>query len=223
MGRKVHPYGFRLGVINDWKARWYAEGAEYKELLQEDRLLRQTILKDIPNAGISNIEIERNPNQIRLIIHTAKPGIIIGRKGASVNALRQKLQDMTAKRVKIDVNEIDRPEVEARLVAESMAEQLERRVSYRRAMKQAMSRAMKLGALGIMITCAGRLAGSEMARRETVRDGQIPRHTLRADIDFAQAEALTTFGRIGVKVWIYKGEILGNRALPAELQEQQAA
>ncbi|MCC7354775.1 MAG: 30S ribosomal protein S3 [Anaerolineae bacterium] len=219
MGRKVHPYGFRIGVIKDWQTRWFAEGKEYKQLLAEDRDLRSLVHREIPKAGISKIEIERNPNQIRLIIHTAKPGIIIGRKGASVNALRQHLQDKTKKKVKIDVAEIERPELDALLVAESIAEQLEQRVSYKRAMKQAVTRAMRLGAQGAMITCGGRLAGSEMARRETVREGRIPRHTLRADIDFARAEALTTFGRIGVKVWIYRGEVLGPMRVAGELAD----
>lgn len=223
MGRKVHPYGFRLGIIKDWSARWYAEGEEYQRFLEEDRALRQTVRDEVPRAGISTIEIERNPNQVRLIIHTAKPGIIIGRKGANVNALRQKLQDMTGKRVRVDVSEIEHPELDAQLVAESVAEQLERRVSFRRAMKQAVGRSMRVGARGIMITCGGRLAGTEMARRESVRDGRIPRHTLRADIDFAKAESLTTFGRIGVKVWIYKGDVIGPRPLPEELQERAGA
>ncbi len=220
MGRKVHPYGFRIGVIKDWQTRWFAEGKEYQQLLDEDRQLRALVHREIPKAGISKIEIERNPNQVRLIIHTAKPGIIIGRKGASVNALRQHVQDLTKmKTVKIDVVEIERPELDALLVAENIAEQLEQRVSYKRAMKQAVTRAIKLGAQGAMITCGGRLAGSEMARRETVREGRIPRHTLRADIDFARAEALTTFGRIGVKVWIYRGEVLGPVPVAGELAE----
>jgi small subunit ribosomal protein S3 len=223
LGRKVHPYGFRIGVIKDWQTRWFAEGKEYAQLLNEDRALRDLVQREIPNAGISKIEIERSLNQIRLIIHTAKPGIIIGRKGASVNALRQALQDRTnMKKVKIDVVEIERPELDAYLVAQSIAEQLEQRVSYKRAMKQAVAKAIKMGAQGAMITCGGRLAGSEMARRETVREGRIPRHTFRADIDFARAEALTTFGRIGIKVWIYKGDVLGPPPLPAEVAEVAA-
>lgn len=220
MGRKVHPYGFRIGVIKDWQTRWFAEGKEYQQFLDEDRQLRALVHREIPKAGISKIEIERNPNQVRLIIHTAKPGIIIGRKGASVNALRQHIQNLTNKsKVKIDVVEIERPELDALLVAENIAGQLEQRVSYKRAMKQAVTRAIRLGAQGAMITCGGRLAGSEMARRETVREGRIPRHTLRADIDFARAEALTTFGRIGVKVWIYRGEVLGPMPVAGELVE----
>ena len=208
MGRKVHPYGFRLGFIKDWQSRWYAERGRYTNLLDEDRKIRAMIRKDIPKAAISAIEIERQRNYVHVWIHTAKPGIIIGRKGANVNLLRNTLQEVTGKRVKVDVTEITRPEIDAYLVAESIAEQLERRISHKRAMRQAITRAMRQGAEGIMITCAGRLSGSEMARMDSQREGQVPRHTLRADIDYATAEALTTFGRIGVKVWIYKGEIL---------------
>ena len=211
MGRKVNPYGFRLGVIKDWRSRWFADKAHYTELLGEDRTIRSMIRKDLDKASISAIDLERQRNYVHVWIHTAKPGIIIGRNGANVNQLRTKLQDMTGKRVKVDVTEIARPEADAYLVAESIAEQIERRVSHKRAMKQAVTRAMRQGAQGIMITVSGRLSGSEMARRETQREGQVPRHTLRADIDYATAEALTTFGRIGVKVWIYKGEVLPER------------
>lgn len=211
MGRKVNPTGFRLGVIKDWRSRWFAEKGRYAEMLGEDRMIRNMIRKDMDKASISAIDIERQRNYVHVWIHTAKPGIIIGRKGANVNQLRTKLQEVTGKRVKVDVNEIARPEIDAYLVAESIAEQIERRISHKRAMKQAITRAMRQGAEGIMITCAGRLAGSEMARRETQREGQVPRHTLRADIDYATTEALTTFGRIGIKVWIYKGEILPER------------
>lgn len=212
MGRKVHPYGFRLGVIKDWRARWFAEKGRYTKLLDEDRVIREMIRKEIPKASISNVEIERQRNYVHVWIHTAKPGIIIGRKGANVNQLRTRLQELTNKRVKVDVTEIARPEIDAFLVAESIAEQLERRISHKRAMKQAVTRAMRQGADGIMITVAGRLSGSEMARRETQREGQVPRHTLRADIDYAHTEALTTFGRIGIKVWIYKGQVLPEKA-----------
>lgn len=215
MGRKVHPYGFRLGFIKDWQSRWFAERGRYTNLLQEDRKIREMIRKDIPKASISQIEIERQRNYVHVWIHTAKPGIIIGRKGANVNQLRNTLQEVTGKRVKVDVTEITRPEIDAFLVAESIAEQLERRISHKRAMRQAITRAMRQGAEGIMITCAGRLSGSEMARMETQREGQVPRHTLRADIDYATAEALTTFGRIGIKVWIYKGEVLPQKAVIA--------
>lgn len=215
MGRKVHPYGFRLGFIKDWKARWYAEGSEYADLLTEDLKVHKLIRDELGHAGISNIEIERFPRarQLSVKIWTAKPGIVIGRKGANVNALRRNLEELTEKKVHVDVEEVDRPEVDAYLVAESIAQQIERRISYKRAMKQAVQRAMRFGADGAMVTCAGRLHGAEMARRETERQGRVPRHTLRADIDYAQAEALTTFGRIGIKVWIYKGEVLPEKGV----------
>ena len=209
MGRKVHPYGFRLGYIYDWKARWYAEGEEYADLLGEDLKIRKLIRDDLGHAGISNIEIERFPRarQLSIKIWTAKPGIVIGRKGANVNALRRSLETLTSKKVHVDVEEVSRPELDAYLVAEGIAQQLERRISHKRAMKQAVQRAVRFGAEGVMITCGGRLHGAEMARKETTREGRVPRHTLRADIDYAQTEALTTFGRIGIKVWIYKGEV----------------
>ncbi len=215
MGRKVHPYGFRLGFIKDWKARWYAEKEEYAELLAEDLRIRQVIRKELGHAGISNIEIERFPRarHLSVKIWTAKPGIVIGRKGANVNLLRQSLEGLTGKKVHVDVEEIERPELDAYLVAEGIAQQIERRISYKRAMKQAVQRAIRFGAQGAMITCAGRLQGAEMARQETVREGQVPRHTLRADIEYARAEALTTYGRVGVKVWIYKGEILPEKVM----------
>lgn len=208
MGRKVHPYGFRLGIIKPWRARWYAEGKKYADLLAEDIEIRDRIRKEMGRAGISEIEIERFPKEISIIIHTAKPGIVIGRKGASVNALRRQLEEMTKKRVHIEVKEVEQPELDAYLVAENIATQLEKRISHRRAMKRAASQAMRLGAKGIKIVCGGRLAGAEMARREWVVEGRVPRQTLRADIDYAQSEALTTYGRIGVKVWIYKGDVL---------------
>ncbi len=208
MGRKVHPYGFRLGIVKEHKSRWFATGREYVERLQEDRAVRELIRKRLPKAGISHIEIERQPNQIHVIINTARPGIIIGRKGTTVNALRAKLQELTKKKVKVDVKEIDRPETNAQLVAESVAEQIERRISWKRAMKQAAQRAMRMGAQGIMITVGGRLGGAEMGRVDSIRDGRVPRHTLRADIDYGTAEARTTYGIIGVKVWVYHGEVL---------------
>ena len=209
MGRKAHPIGLRLGMVEEHRSRWYAEGEEYTRLLAEDRAIRATIYNTLPEAAVSKIEIERfPPNQIRLTVHSAKPGIIIGRKGATVNALRSDLQKLTDKRVKLDISEIEHPEMDAYLVARSIAEQLERRISHKRAMKQAMLRALKSGAQGCMIRCAGRLAGAEMARIESMREGRVPRHTLRAKIDFAKSEALTTFGRIGIKVWIYKGQVL---------------
>ena len=223
MGRKVNPIGFRLGIIKEHKSRWCAAGKQYTEQLDEDRNIRAMVFDalnkdDRPSrdsrqnsknkAGISNIEIERQPNQVHVIIDTARPGVIIGRKGASVNLLRQQLQDLTQKKVKIDVREITKPELDSRLVAESIAEQLERRISWKRAMKQSAQKTMRAGGRGIMITVAGRLGGSDMGRVDTVREGQIPRHTLRADIDYGTAEATTTFGVIGIKVWIYLGEVL---------------
>jgi len=210
LGRKVHPIGFRLGIIKDHKARWYAQDEGYAELLAEDLNIRDLIRHENERASVSMVEIERLPaaKQVSVCIWTAKPGIVIGRKGASVNVLRRKLEELTGKKVHVDVQEIENPDLDAYLVAESIAQQLERRISHKRAMKQAVRRAMRAGAQGIMIACGGRLSGAEMARRETQREGRIPRHTLRADIDYARAEALTTFGRIGVKVWIYKGEIL---------------
>jgi small subunit ribosomal protein S3 len=210
MGRKVHPHGFRLGFIKDWRSRWYAEREEYADLLAEDLKIRQWIRKELGHAGISNIEIERFPRakHVSVKIWTAKPGIVIGKKGASVNLLREHLEKMTGKKVHIEVQEVERPELDAYLVAEGIVQQIERRISYKRAMKQAIQRAMRLGAEGAMVTCAGRLQGAEMARRETAREGQVPRHTLRADIEYARAEALTTYGRVGVKVWIYRGEVL---------------
>jgi len=209
LGRKVHPYGFRLGVIRDWNARWYAKkGPAYAALLVEDIRLRAYIRKETAQAGVSKIAIERFPNQVTVTVHTAKPGVIIGRKGAMVKQLRETLEANTGKKVKLEIAEIEKPDLEASLVADNIANQLERRISHSRAMKRAVQQALRMGAEGVKITCAGRLAGSEMARRETVMEGRVPRSTLRADIDFARSEALTTYGRIGVKVWIYKGEIL---------------
>jgi small subunit ribosomal protein S3 len=208
LGRKVHPEGFRLGIIKDWKARWYAEGQEYAALLKEDLAIRALIREELSRAGISKIEIERFPNQVSLTIHTARPGIVIGRKGTTVNALRRQLEELTGKRIRIEVQEVEHPEIDAHLIAESLAAQLSKRISHRRAMKQAMGRAMRLGVEGIKIACSGRLRGAEMARREWVMEGRVPLHTIRADIDYAQDEALTTLGRIGVKVWVYKGEVL---------------
>jgi small subunit ribosomal protein S3 len=208
LGRKVHPLGFRLGIIKDWQARWYAEREEYANLLQEDLDILELIRKEMGQAGISRIEIERFPKQVSITIWTAKPGIIIGRKGASVKNLRQDLEKLSAKRVRIDVQEVERPELDAYLVAENIASQLERRIAHSRAMRRAVTQAMRLGAEGVKIICSGRLSGAEMARREWVMEGQVPRNTLRADIDYGFAEALTTYGRIGIKVWIYKGEVL---------------
>lgn len=214
----MHPYGFRIGIIKDWKARWYAEGQKYTELLHEDFAVRELIRSEMERASISSIEIERFPKQVSITIWTAKPGIVIGRKGASINALKRRLEELTeGKRVRLEVQEVEKPDLDAYLVAESIAEQLEKRISFRRAMKQAIARAMRAGAKGAMVTCSGRLAGAEMARSATFREGRVPRHTLRADIDYAQNEALTTFGRIGVKVWIYKGDILPEKSMTEEV------
>lgn len=218
MGRKVHPKGFRLGVVEDWDARWYAEGREYGDLLQEDIRIRELIRQEMGRAGISRIEIERFPRQVSVAIHTAKPGIVIGRKGANVNVLRSKLEELTAKKIRVDVQEVERPEIDAHLVAENIAQQLERRISHRRAMKQAVARAMRMGAKGIKIQVKGRLGGSEMSRVEWVSEGRVPRQTLRADIQYGQNESLTTSGRIGVKCWVYKGDILETRAAAAALE-----
>lgn len=212
MGRKVHPIGFRLKVIRDWNTRWFAEGERYRSLLHEDFAIRRLVNNELPQAGISRIEIERFPNQVQVVIWTAKPGIVIGRKGNTVKELRAKLRKLTGKSVKLEVEEITQPDLDSVLVAQNIAGQLERRISHSRAMKRAMVQAMRQGAQGVRIEAGGRLAGSEMARKEKVWDGRVPRNTIRADLDYGTAEALTTFGRIGIKVWIYKGEILPQKA-----------
>jgi small subunit ribosomal protein S3 len=217
MGRKVHPTGFRLGIIKDWGARWYAPKGKYAEQLQQDFTMRRLIAAEAPRSGIARVDIDRFPSQLVVTIWTAKPGIVIGRKGAQVKVLRQKLEELTGTRVKVEVEEITQPDLEAQLVAENIADQIERRISHSRAMKRAIGQAMRQGAQGIKIVVAGRLGGSEMSRREWQREGRVPLQTLRADIDFARAEALTTFGRIGVKVWIYKGE-----KLPEEVEVPEA-
>ncbi len=212
MGRKVHPVGFRLKVIRDWNTRWYAEGATYQELLLEDFAVRRLIKKELPRAGISRIEIERFPNQLQVMIHTSKPGIVIGRKGATVKDLRSKIRDLTGKSVRLDVEEIVLADLDAQLVAENIANQLNRRISHSRAMKRAVMQAMRQGAEGIRVECGGRLSGAEMARTEKIWDGRVPRNTIRADLDYGTEEALTSFGRIGVKVWIYKGEVMPQKS-----------
>jgi small subunit ribosomal protein S3 len=209
LGRKVHPYGFRLKTVRDWNARWYARGNRYAELLKEDLAIRRYIERELAEAGISRVEIERFPNQVQVTIWTARPGIVIGRKGAAVKALRRDLEEIVAgKHVHVEVQEVEQPELDARLVAQNVVAQLERRISHGRAMKRAIQQAMRAGAQGVMVICKGRIGGAEMARAVTMREGQVPRQTLRADLDFAKEEAHTTFGRIGVKVWIYKGEVL---------------
>ena len=210
MGQKVHPIGFRLGVTKDWQAKWYAD-KHYTELLQEDLKIRSAIETKYPEADISRIEIERAANQVTVTVHTARPGIVIGRGGQRVDEMRLLLEKTTGKRVRLNIQEIRQPELDAYLVARNIAHQMERRISHRRAMKQAISRAMESGAHGIKVVCSGRLSGSEYARRETLHQGRVPLHTLRADIDYALAEAHTTLGRIGVKVWVYKGDIVPER------------
>ena len=207
MGQKVHPYGFRLGYNKNWISRWYSKKDYPKFVLQDDQV-RKFVKKKLFQAGIARIEIERAGGKIRLIIHTARPGIVIGRKGVEIEKLREELRSKFQTEFTIEVNEIRRPEVEAQLVAENIAQQLERRIAFRRAMKRTVGLARKFGAEGIKVACAGRLAGAEIARGEWYRDGRVPLHTLRADIDYGFATAATTYGVIGVKVWIFKGEIL---------------
>ncbi len=207
MGHKVHPTGFRLGVIRDWQAKWYAD-KHYAEFLHEDLKLRQAIESRYAGAGISQVEIERQANKVSVTIHTARPGVVIGRGGQRVDEMRRYLDDLIGKRVQLNILEIQQPELDAYLVARAVAEQIERRVAYRRAMKQAVLRTMQAGAKGVRLSCAGRLAGAEIARRQVMHEGRVPLHTLRADIDYGFTEARTTLGRIGVKVWVYKGDIL---------------
>lgn len=211
MGQKVHPHGFRLGVNRTWDSRWYSE-KDYGDFLIEDLKLREFVKKRLTQANISRIEIERAAGKIRLIIHTARPGIVIGPKGSEIEKLRRAILRMTDKEVIVDIKEIRRPEIEAQLVAENVAQQLERRIAFRRAMKKSVSSALKSGAQGIRVATAGRLGGAEMARREWYREGRVPLQTLRADIDYGFAEASTTYGVIGVKVWIFRGEILKSAA-----------
>ncbi len=207
MGQKVHPYGLRLGIIKDWRSRWYSE-KDYAANLQEDLRIRSYVKQRLTHAGVSAVEIERKSNRVHVIIHTARPGIVIGKKGAEIENLKKDLKNFTVKDVAITIQEIRRPETDAQLTAENVAMQLERRVAFRRAMKKTVLSSMKLGAKGIKIHVAGRLGGAEMARSEWYREGRVPLHTLRADIEYGFAEARTTYGKIGVKVWIYKGEVL---------------
>ncbi|KPK22206.1 MAG: 30S ribosomal protein S3 [Dehalococcoidia bacterium SM23_28_1] len=206
MGQKVHPHGFRLGYIYGWRSRWFADKA-YTELLHEDLTIRQTLSGMLTDAGVSNVEIDRNANQVTVTIHTARPGIVIGRGGQRVDEVRKELERLTGRRTRVNIVEIRMPEMDASLVARAVADQLSRRVSHRRAMKQAVVRTMQRGVEGIKIKVSGRLGGSEMSRKDTEMVGRVPLHTLRADIDYGTAEAHTTLGRIGVKVWIYKGDI----------------
>ncbi len=208
MGQKVNPHGMRVGIIKDWDAKWYADKNNYADFLKEDLEIRQYVKEKMFDAGISRVVIERAANQLKLDIYTARPGMVIGRGGSEVDALRKDIEIMTGKNVQINVVEISNPDLDAQLVAENIASQLLRRVSFRRAMKQAMNRAMRMGAEGFKVQSSGRLGGAEMARTEGYNEGSVPLHTLRADIDYGFAEANTTYGKIGIKVWINKGEIL---------------
>jgi small subunit ribosomal protein S3 len=207
MGRKVHPIGFRLNVTQDWRGRWFAEGAQYREQLSQDFAIRDMLYAESGRAGVSRIDVERYPGKLKVAVFTAKPGILIGRKGEGIKKVRVALEGLTGKKVDLDIKEIKFPDCDAYLVAHNIADQLVRRISYRRAMKRAIQQAMRQGAQGIKIEVAGRLAGAEMARTVWLRDGRVPLQTLRADIDFAKAEAATTYGRIGIKVWVYHGEM----------------
>jgi small subunit ribosomal protein S3 len=208
MGRKVHPLGMRLGIIKSWDGRWFAEGQNYIDQLHQDIEIRSVVRKLGDRAGVSQIEIERFPGKVRIIVHTAKPGILIGRKGETVKVLRKSLEDLSGKKIDLEIREIKNPDCDALLISENIASQIERRISYRRAMKRAIQQAIRQGAQGVKIQVAGRLNGAEMCRTIWLREGRVPLQTLRADIDFARAEAATTYGKIGVKTWVYKGEIL---------------
>lgn len=224
MGQKVHPYGFRLGVTTDWKSRWFATREEYVDYLIEDSKIRDYLMDKLPNAAISRIEIERTRDRLRIDVHTARPGIVIGRRGAQADELRADLTKMTGNaKVQLNIQEIKNPELDAALIAQGVADQLANRVAFRRAMKRAVQNAQKAGALGIRVQCSGRLGGSEMARTEWYREGRVPLHTLRADIDYGFREARTSYGRIGVKVWIYKGDILPYKAADDQKIAREAA
>jgi small subunit ribosomal protein S3 len=219
MGRKIHPIGFRLGINKTWESRWFAEGREYANRLHQDAAIRKLILRNASDAAISRVEIERDHHLVRVFVFTAKPGVFIGRKGVAVKELRQHLEKITGCKVDLKVQEVTQPDLDATLVAYNIARQLERRISHNRAIKRAVAQAIRQGAQGVKIMCAGRLAGSEMKRTEWMREGRVPLQWLRADVDYARTEALTTFGRIGVKVWIYKGEARPETEEKVELTE----
>lgn len=210
MGQKTHPTGFRLGIVKDWQSRWYAE-RDFPKLLQEDETIRRYLFRRLSHAAISAVEIERKPSKIVVTIHTGRPGVVIGKRGSEVDKLRDELSVLTQSEIAVNVEEVKRPELNARLVADNIAHQLRQRVSFRRAMKRAVQGAMRAGAEGIKIQCSGRLGGAEIARTEGYNEGRVPLHTLRADIDYAQLEAFTTYGAIGVKCWIFKGEVVEER------------
>ncbi len=224
MGHKVNPYGFRLGIVTDWKSRWIASGKEYRDFLTEDTKIREYLKKELERAAVSRVEIERTRDRLRIDVYTARPGIVIGRKGAEADRLRKGLYKITGNaKIQFNIQEIKQPELDAMLLAQGVADQLAGRVSFRRAMKRALQTAMKAGAQGIKVQCGGRLGGTEMSRSESYREGRVPLHTLRADIDYGLAEARTTFGRIGVKVWIYKGEILPYKSAGDDKIAKEAA
>jgi len=216
MGQKISPIGLRLGINRTWDSRWYADRRNYGRQLHQDLKIRNTLIKELPQAAISRVVIERLAKTARVSIYSARPGVIIGKKGADIDKLKRKIADMTDADVSLNIVEIRKPEVDARLVAQSVAEQLERRVAFRRAMKRAVQSALRLGAEGIRINCSGRLGGAEIARMEWYREGRVPLHTLRANVDYAEARAITAYGVCGVKVWIFKGEILGNDPMAQE-------
>ena len=224
MGHKVNPYGFRLGIVTDWKSRWIASGKEYREFLIEDTKIREYLKRELERAAVSRVEIERTRDRLRIDLYTARPGIVIGRKGAEAERLRKGLFKITGNaKIQFNIQEIKQPELDAMLIAQGVADQLAGRVSFRRAMKRALQTATKAGAQGIKVQCGGRLGGAEMSRSESYREGRVPLHTLRADIDYGLAEARTTFGRIGVKVWIYKGEILPYKSANDDKVAKEAA
>ena len=223
MGQKVNPIGMRLGVNRTWESRWYASKGDYAGLLHEDLKIRDTLMRDLRQAGIARVVIERPHKKCRVTIHSARPGVIIGKKGADIEKLKSKIASMTNSEVVVNIVEVRKPEVDAQLVAESIAQQLERRVGFRRAMKRAVQSAMRLGALGIRINCGGRLGGAEIARTEWYREGRVPLHTLRADIDYGVAEAMTAYGICGVKIWIFKGEIMEHDPMARDRREEQGS
>lgn len=217
MGQKVHPVGFRIGVIRDWDSKWYLDKG-YAEGVRQDHAVRKWVRKNLASAAVSHVEIERQGDTMKVTIHTAKPGVLIGKGGKGIDDVRQAIEKLTKSKVHVDIQEIRHPDINAQLVADSIAQQITKRIAYKRAMRQAVMRAMRLGVRGIRVACAGRLGGSEMARREHMRDGKIPLHTLRADIDYGFAEGPTTYGHIGIKVWIYKGDVLPGSSRPTEAE-----